>query len=128
MDASITTEGEEDYGVVAPVGTEQEEVFTFVEQMPQFPGGEAAFQAYLVKNLQYPEMEREAGIQGKVYASFVVDRDGKITDVKVVRGVSPGLDREALRVLKAMPNWSRGKQSGRAVAVRMTVPVRFVLE
>ena len=115
--------------VVADEKREEEtKVFTVVEQMPSFPGGDAALMAYLSKNIQYPPIAEENGIQGRVVATFVVERDGSITDVQVMRGVDPSLDREAIRVLKAMPRWIPGKQNGAAVRVKYTVPVTFRLQ
>ena len=84
--------------------------------------------AYLSKNIQYPPIAEENGIQGRVVATFVVERDGSITDVQVMRGVDPSLDREAIRVLKGMPRWIPGKQNGSAVRVKYTVPVTFKLQ
>lgn len=104
------------------------EVYTVVEEMPEFPGGQAALMVYLQKNITYPAGARELGIQGKVFLSFVVDATGKVKDVKVVRGVDPSLDQEALRVVKAMPLWKPGKQSGRPVATMFNLPVNFKLQ
>ncbi|MBN8701747.1 MAG: energy transducer TonB [Bacteroidetes bacterium] len=117
---------EEGDGVVEAVA---EEVFTIVEEMPSFPGGEAEMQKFIQKNVSYPQMEKEAGIQGTVYVSFVVEKDGQITDAKILRGVSggKGCDNEALRVIKAMPGWKAGKQNGRSVRVQFNVPIRFTL-
>ncbi len=107
-----------------------EEIFPAVHDMPQFPGGEEAFKAYLKANIRYPEMEMDNSIQGKVYLSFVVAPDGLITDIQPVRTVhmGPGLTKEAIRVLKAMPRWTPGRHNGVAVRVRMNVPVEFKLE
>ncbi|MBL7964102.1 MAG: energy transducer TonB [Flavobacteriales bacterium] len=109
--------------------TEDAPIFTRVEQMPQFPGGEEALLRYLNNTVQYPEMEAKAGIQGKVYVQFTVGKEGSISDVKVMRGVQngPGLDREAVRAIQAMPKWSPGKMNGRPVSVRYTLPVIFML-
>ena len=103
-------------------------VFDVVEEMPHFPGGPAALQAFLSSNTKYPVVAQENGVQGRVIVSFVVERDGSITDVKVVRSVDPSLDREATRVVKSMPRWSPGKQNGSAVRVKYTVPVVFRLQ
>jgi len=113
-------------GVVA----EKEELFTVVEQMPTFPGGDEALYKYLQKNIQYPQMERENGITGRVYIEFIVDKDGNITEIKEKRGVAggPGLAKEAIRVIKAMPAWKAGKQNGRGVKVQMVLPVNFSLK
>lgn len=107
---------------------EVEKVFDVVEQMPSFPGGPAALMEWLSNNVKYPVVAQENGVQGRVVVSFVVERDGSITDVKVVRGVDPSLDKEASRVVKAMPRWIPGKQNGSAVRVKYNVPVAFRLQ
>ena len=86
----------------------EEEIFTIVEQMPEFPGGTEKLFKYLGKNIEYPPMAKDAGIKGKVYVTFVVDKDGSITDVKVLRGIGGGCDEEAVRVVKSMPKWKPG--------------------
>lgn len=101
------------------------EVFLYVEQMPEFPGGEVAMQKYVEANIKYPQEAVAEGIEGKVYCSFVVTETGSIEHIEVRRGVHPALDKEAVRVIKEMPNWKPGKQNGKAVAVRMTVPITF---
>ena len=98
------------------------------EQMPSFPGGENALMEFLSKNTKYPSVAEENGIQGRVVCTFVVETNGSITDVKVVRAVDPALDREAVRVIKSMPKWIPGKQNGKAVRVTYTVPVTFKFE
>ena len=103
-------------------------IFEVVEQMPSFPGGDAALMKYLQENVKYPVVAQENGVQGRVVISFVVERDGSITDVKVARSVDPSLDREAQRVVKSMPNWIPGKQNGSAVRVKYNVPVSFRLQ
>lgn len=107
---------------------EVEKVFDVVEQMPSFPGGPAALMEWLSNNVKYPVVAQENGVQGRVVVSFVVERDGSITDVKVVRGVDPSLDKEASRVVRAMPRWIPGKQNGSAVRVKYNVPVAFRLQ
>ena len=107
----------------APKPEVSNKVFDVVEEMPHFPGGAAALQAFLSSNTKYPVVAQENGVQGRVIVSFVVERDGSITDVKVVRSVDPSLDREATRVVRSMPRWSPGKQNGSAVRVKYTVPV-----
>lgn len=107
---------------------EVEKVFDVVEQMPSFPGGPSALMQWLSENVKYPVVAQENGVQGRVVVSFVVERDGSITDVKVVRGVDPSLDKEASRVVKAMPRWIPGKQNGSAVRVKYNVPVAFRLQ
>ena len=107
---------------------EETKVFDVVEQMPQFPGGPNALFEYLSKNIKYPVVAEENGIQGRVIVTFVVERDGSITDVKVAKSVDPSLDKEAPRVVKSMPHWIPGKQNGSAVRVKYTVPVTFRLQ
>jgi len=107
---------------------EETKVFDVVEQMPQFPGGPQALFEYLSKNIKYPVVAEENGIQGRVIVTFVVERDGSITDVKVAKSVDPSLDKEAMRVVKSMPHWIPGKQNGSAVRVKYTVPVTFRLQ
>lgn len=112
----------------APKPEVSNKVFDVVEEMPHFPGGPAALQAFLSSNTKYPVVAQENGVQGRVIVSFVVERDGSITDVRVVRSVDPSLDREASRVVRSMPRWSPGKQNGSAVRVKYTVPVVFRLQ
>ena len=103
-------------------------VFDVVEEMPSFPGGNGALMSYLSSNVKYPVVAQENGVQGRVIVSFVVERDGSISDVKVARSVDPSLDREAQRVVKSMPRWTPGKQNGQTVRVKYTVPVVFRLQ
>ena len=105
-----------------------EEIFVVVEEQPEFPGGQAAMMKFLSDNIRYPVIAQENGIQGRVICNFVVERDGSITDVQVVRGQDPSLDREAIRVIQQMPRWKPGKQRGSAVRVRFTLPVVFRLQ
>ncbi len=116
--------------VEAPVEEEEEEVvFVVVESMPEFPGGQQALFKYLSENVKYPMIAQENGIQGRVICQFVVNKDGSIVDVEVVRsGGDPSLDKEAIRVIKSMPKWKPGKQRGKAVRVKYTVPVNFKLQ
>ena len=107
---------------------EVEKVFDVVEQMPSFPGGPSALMEWLSNNVKYPVVAQENGVKGRVVVSFVVERDGSITDVKVVRGGDPSLDGEASRVVRAMPRWIPGKQNGSAVRVKYNVPVAFRLQ
>ena len=111
-----------------PEKVEESKVFDVVEEMPQFPGGPSALFEYLSKNIKYPVVAEENGVQGRVIVTFVVERDGSITDVKVVKSVDPSLDKEATRVVKSMPHWIPGKQNGSAVRVKYTVPVTFRLQ
>lgn len=107
---------------------EETKIFTVVEQMPMYPGGDVALMGYLRDNIKYPTVAAENGVQGRVVVGFVVERDGSITDVKILRGVDPSLDREAMRVVKSMPRWNPGKQNGSAVRVKYQVPVSFRLQ
>jgi protein TonB len=111
-----------------PPKQEENKVFDVVEQMPSFPGGNSALMQYLSSNVRYPVVAQENGVQGRVVVSFVVEKDGSITDVNVVRGVDPSLDKEAARVVRSMPNWIPGKQNGSAVRVKYNVPVSFKLQ
>ena len=113
---------------LSTVSVESRKVFTVVEQMPSFPGGDAALMSYLANNIHYPTVAAENGVQGHVVVGFVVECDGSITDVSVLRGVDPSLDREAMRVVKSMPRWTPGKQNGSAVRVKYQVPVAFRLQ
>lgn len=106
----------------------REQVFTVVEEMPEFPGAQSALLKYLSESIKYPVVAQENGIQGRVSCSFVVQKDGSITDIEVIRGVDPSLDKEAIRVIQAMPKWKPGRQRGKEVAVKYTVPVTFRLE
>ena len=116
--------------VTEPVKPREEEnkVFDVVEQMPSFPGGMAALMAYLQKSIKYPPVAEENGIQGRVVCTFVVERDGSVTDVRVAKSVDPSLDKEAVRVVSAMPRWIPGKQNGQSVRVKYTLPVTFRLQ
>ncbi|MBQ7210469.1 MAG: energy transducer TonB [Paludibacteraceae bacterium] len=108
---------------------EDQTVFVIVETMPEFPGGQAELMKYLSNNVKYPVIAQENGIQGRVVCQFVVERDGSIANVEVVRSSNEAsLDREAVRVIKSMPKWKPGKQRGKAVRVKYTVPVNFKLQ
>ena len=109
----------------APV---EEEVFDMVEQAPQFPGGQAELMSWLVKNIRYPVIAQENGIQGRVICQFVVGSDGSVRDIKVLRSLDPSCDKEAVRVIQSMPKWIPGRQNGKAVSVRYTLPVIFKLQ
>ena len=113
-----------------PVKPKEEEnkVFDVVEQMPSYPGGMGALMQYLSSNIKYPVIAEENGIQGRVICTFVVEKDGSITDVKIAKSVDPSLDKEAVRVVKSMPKWIPGKQNGSAVRVKYTLPVTFRLQ
>ena len=126
-----TTAQVEAYTPPAVVEGEEEssqQIFTVVETMPEFPGGQGALLQYLAKSIKYPVIAQENGIQGRVSCSFVVNKDGSIVDAEVIRGVDPSLDKEALRVINSMPKWSPGKQRGKPVRVKYTVPVTFRLQ
>ena len=132
----INTEDDKDVEVViappveAPVEEEEEEViFMVVESMPEFPGGQQALFKYLAENVKYPVIAQENGIQGRVICQFVVNKDGSIVDVVAVRSSGEAsLDKEAIRVIKSMPKWKPGKQRGKPVRVKYTVPVNFRLQ
>ena len=136
QEIEINTEDDKNTEVIiqAPVEVKEEEeeeevVFVVVEKMPEFPGGQQALFKYLSENVKYPVIAQENGIQGRVICQFVVNKDGKIVDVEVVRsGGDPSLDKEAVRVIKSMPKWKPGKQRGKAVRVKYTVPVNFKLQ
>ena len=113
--------------VVTEEASDEGEIFQVVEQMPEFPGGMQALMAYLSKNIKYPSVAQDNGIQGRVLVSFVVNKDGSIVEPEIVKGVNPSLDKEALRVIAGMPNWKPGKQRGKEVRVKFTVPVNFRL-
>ena len=105
----------------------EEEIVIIAEEMPEFPGGERALVNYLAVNVKYPLIAQENGIKGKVYVSFVIDENGNVYDVNILRGVDASLDNEAIRVVKGMPKWSPGKQGGKPVKVRYNVPIYFEL-
>jgi len=135
--STVTNEGTGTDEIIIPeetgagvIAENPETPFVAVEEPPVFPGGEEALFKYLNKNINYPAMEKDAGISGTVYVYFVVNKEGKIANAEVRRGAKggPGLDKEALRVIKNMPSWSIGKQNGRPAAVQFTLPVKFVLK
>lgn len=110
------------------VDDEQPEVYNIVEVDPEFPGGIEALYKYLAENITYPQQAKDSGIQGRVYVTFVVEKDGSITGAKVLRGIGGGCDEEALRVVNAMPKWTPGKQLGEPVRVQFNLPVVFKLK
>lgn len=130
VEADQNTEVEE----YIPVEQEEEEsadeqqIFMVVESMPEFPGGMNELNKYLAENIHYPQMAKESGIQGRVFVTFVVERDGRVTDVRVLRGIGGGCDEEAVRVVKNMPKWTPGKQRGKPVRVQFNLPVKFTLQ
>ena len=115
---------------IAPPEEEEEEqvIHIRVEKMPEFPGGQEALNRFLVRNIKYPLLAQENGIQGRVICQFVVNSDGSIVDIAVVRGVEESLDKEAMRVIKSMPKWTPGRQGGKNVRVKYTLPIRFKLQ
>ena len=104
-----------------------DEFFMVVENMPEFPGGDLGLMKYIQKNVKYPPIAKEYNITGKVYVSFIVDKSGSVTNVKIVRGVDKNLDAEALRVVKSLPKYKPGKQRGKPVRVMFTIPINFTL-
>lgn len=126
--ASAQVEAYTPPAVVKEEEESSQQIFTVVETKPEFPGGQGALLQYLAKSIKYPVIAQENGIQGRVSCSFVVNKDGSIVDAEVIRGVDPSLDKEALRVINSMPKWSPGKQRGKPVRVKYTVPVTFRLQ
>ena len=130
-EADQNTEVEE---YIAPVKQDEEEsaeeaqIFMVVESMPEFPGGEPALYKFLGENIKYPQMAKESGIQGRVFVTFVVEKNGSVTDVRVLRGIGGGCDEEAIRVVQNMPKWTPGKQRGKSVRVQYNLPVKFTLQ
>ena len=118
----------EDYGEYGDEDTGEDEVFTVVEENPEFPGGMKGLANWLRKNIKYPTIARENGIQGAVTVRFVVWKDGTIKDVQLMRGVDASLDKEAIRLVKAMPKWKPGKQRGRNVSTSFFLPITFKLQ
>lgn len=104
-----------------------EDTFYIVEQMPKYPGGIKAFYKNFAKNIHYPKRAKKMSIEGRVILSFIIDKDGSLTNIKVVRGIGAGCNEEAIRVLKKMPNWQPGKQRGKPVKVQMSIPITFKL-
>lgn len=123
----LSIQGEGDGGS-AVIEEPKEQIFTIVEKMPEFPGGEAALAKYLQNNIQYPERAKSMNIEGKVYLSFLIDEYGKVSNVEKKRGIGGGCDEEAIRVVKNMPRWNPGKQGGRPVKVQFNLPIEFSLK
>jgi len=107
---------------------DEQQVFVIVEDMPEFPGGDLELQKWINRSVKYPVIAQENGITGRVYVGFVVNKVGQVENVKIMRGVDPSLDKEALRVINKMPKWKPGKQRGKAVKVSYTVPINFQLQ
>lgn len=105
----------------------ERQVFTYVEEMPTYPGGEEALLTFVAKNIQYPEIAKRAGVEGKIYIQFVVGTGGQVSDVSVAKGIGAGCDEEAVRVVRSMPNWKPGRQNGHPVNVRISIPIVFKL-
>jgi protein TonB len=131
MEADQSTEVQ-DYAPIQEAKKEENvvemEIFTVVEAMPSFPGGDAARMKFLQDNIKYPQMARESGIQGTVYVTFVVEPNGSVSDVRVLRGIGGGCDEEAVRVIQSMPRWEPGKQRGKPVRVQFNMPIKFTLQ
>ncbi len=107
---------------------EETHIFLVVENMPEFPGGESSMYKFIGNNIEYPRMAKESGISGRVFVTFVVERNGSVTDVQVLRGIGGGCDEEAVRVIKMMPKWNPGKQRGKPVRVQYRMPIKFTLQ
>ena len=134
-DIEINAEVEQDEVIedYVPVEVEEEEVveqeiFQIVEEMPAYPGGDQKLMEFIAKGIKYPQIARETGIQGRVFVGFVIEPDGSVSNVKVLRGIGGGCDEEAMRVVKSMPKWKPGKQRGKAVRVSYMLPVNFKLQ
>lgn len=112
---------------VVAESNDDDKIFTVVEQPAEYPGGLEAMYKYLQKNVKYPASARRMGVEGSVFVSFVVDREGKISDPQIVKGISADCDKEAIRVVSTMPPWKPGKQNGRAVKSRFVLPIKFKL-
>lgn len=129
-------EGGVDYSLIEVEEPEQkivkeeakEEPFTYVEEMPAYPGGDEALLTFISGKIQYPEIARRAGVEGRVFVSFVVEKNGEVTEVKLQKGIGAGCDEEAVRVIKMMGKWKPGKQNGRPARVRIIVPILFKLQ
>jgi protein TonB len=106
---------------------DEEPVFTVVEVMPKFPGGNKALYTYLGNNIKYPDVAKKEGIEGTVYVTYVIEKDGSVTHVKLLRGVHESLDKEALRVVQEMPKWEPGKEKGKPVRVQYSLPIKYTL-
>src|SRR3989339_210444 len=118
---------EDDVEIEEEEEVEEAQVFFIVENMPEFPGGDLELRKYIAQNIQYPEIAKENGIQGRVFVQFVVNQKGEIEKVTVARGVDPSLDKEAIRVIQNLPKWKPGSQRGKPVKVSFTVPINFQL-
>lgn len=133
IDIDVNVEEDEPIEPTIPIDIIEEEIveevpFIIVENMPTFPGGEKKMMEYVAKNVKYPQLAKEVGTQGRVFVSFVVEKDGSITNVTILRGIGSGCDEEAIRVVKSMPKWNPGLQCGRAVRVSCNLPINFKLQ
>ena len=120
-------ETDTDEDEIVEIEEDDEEFFMVVENMPEFPGGDLGLMKFIQKNVRYPAIAKEYNITGKVYVSFIVDKQGSVTNVKIVRGVDKNLDAEAIRVVSLLPKYKPGKQRGKAVRVMFTIPINFTL-
>lgn len=133
IDIDVNVEEDEPIEPTIPIDIIEDEIveevpFIIVENMPTFPGGEKKMMEYVAKNVKYPQLAKEVGTQGRVFVSFVVEKDGSITNVTILRGIGSGCDEEAMRVVKSMPKWNPGLQCGRAVRVSCNLPINFKLQ
>ena len=132
IDIDVEADDDTEVEEYIPVEEEEEiveaEIFTVVESMPEFPGGTGELYKYLGQSIKYPPLAKESGIQGRVFVNFVVEPNGSISNVKILRGIGGGCDEEAMRVVKAMPSWKPGKQRGKAVRVSYNLPIKFTLQ
>jgi TonB family protein len=117
--SSVSTNGQKD---------DNSKIFTYADQMPVYPGGDKALYNFIGKNIVYPEVAKKAGVTGKIYVQFVIDKDGSVTDVKTQKGIGAGCDEEAVRVIKMMPKWIPGKNNGELVKTRISMPIVFALQ
>ncbi|MFC2111537.1 energy transducer TonB, partial [Bacteroidota bacterium] len=108
-------------------GNSDEEIFVVVEESPQYVGGDEARIKFIRNNLKYPEKSKQTGIQGTVFVTFVIEKDGSLSNIRILRGIGGGCDEEVIRVVKLMPNWISGKQRGKAVRVQYNMPIKFTL-
>ncbi|MCE1189891.1 MAG: TonB family protein [Ignavibacteria bacterium] len=127
VDLSLV-EAEETKEKVVEENDARAEVFTYVEEMPSYPGGNDALLSYVAQNIVYPEIAKRASVEGKVQVSFVVGKDGRISNAEILKGIGAGCDEEAIRVIKSMPHWNPGKQNGRPVMVKVSIPIIFKLQ
>lgn len=133
IDIDVNVKEDEPIEPTIPIDIIEDEIveevpFIIVENMPTFPGGEKKMLEYVAKNVKYPQLAKEVGTQGRVFVSFVVEKDGSITNVTILRGIGSGCDEEAMRVVKSMPKWNPGLQCGRAVRVSCNLPINFKLQ